>query len=151
MNFLSVSLPSILFLVFVFKVNIQTGIGFLFFPLALVFSFLINATIDYIVGLTSFYTESIWGISATKDIIITFLSGALIPLQFFPEAAQKVLKLLPFQAMYYLPMMMLIEPNQPVSEYFLKLGVQVLWVVIIFILARLFYKRAIRVLRVSGG
>ncbi|MEJ2757602.1 MAG: ABC-2 family transporter protein [Anaerolineales bacterium] len=151
MNFLSVSLPSILFLVFVFKVNIQTGIGFLFFPLALVFSFLINATIDYIVGLTSFYTESIWGISATKDIIITFLSGALIPLQFFPEAAQKVLKLLPFQAMYYLPMMMLIEPNQPAGEYFLKLGVQVFWVVVIFILARLFYKRAIRVLRVSGG
>jgi len=151
MNLVSITVPSILFLVFVFKISIDIGIGLLFFPLALVLSFLLNATIDYIVGLTSFYTESLWGISSTKDIIITFLSGSLIPLQFFPEAMQKVLKLLPFQAMYHLPLMMLTEPNQPVGNYFSMLGVQVLWLVVIFVLARLYYQRAVKVLRVSGG
>lgn len=151
MNLISITVPAILFLVFVFKVTFDFGIGLLFFPIALVFSFLLNTTIDYMVGLTSFYTESLWGISATKDIIITFLSGSLIPLQFFPEAMQKVLKLLPFQAMYHLPLMMLTEPNQPVENYFSMLGVQVVWLVVIFVLARLFYQRAIKVLRVSGG
>ena len=151
MNLISITVPSLLFLVFVFKVPIKAGIGLLFFPLALMFSFILNTTIDYIIGLTSFYTESIWGISATKDIIITFLSGALIPLQFFPEAVQKVLKLLPFQAMYHLPLMMLVEPDREVSSYFAGLGVQAFWALVILALARLFYKRAVKVLRVSGG
>lgn len=151
MNIISVTLPSILFLVFVFKIPIAAGPGLLFFPLALVFSFLLNTTIDYIIGLTSFYTESIWGISSTKDIIIAFLSGSLIPLQFFPEGLQNVLKFLPFQAMYHLPLMMLTEPNQLPVRYLGMLGVQVFWVVIIFGFARFFYSRAIQVLRVSGG
>ncbi|MFC1936738.1 ABC transporter permease [Chloroflexota bacterium] len=151
MNLISISLPSVLFLIFVFKIPIQTGIGYFFFPFALVFSFLLNTTIDYIIGLTSFYTESIWGISSTKDIIVTFLSGSLIPLQFFPETAQKVLKLLPFQAMYHLPLMMVTIPNQKPINYILMLGVQAFWVVAVFAFAHLFYNRAIKVLRVSGG
>ncbi|MBN2043641.1 MAG: ABC-2 family transporter protein [Anaerolineales bacterium] len=151
MNFLSIVVPSLIFLVFVFKIPINTGVGLLFFPVAIIFSFILNTTIDYIIGLTSFYTESIWGISSTKDIIILFLSGSLIPLQFFPEAAQKVLKLLPFQAMYHLPLMMLVEPEQTASSYLVSLSVQLFWVAVILILARLFYNRAVKVLRVAGG
>jgi ABC-2 type transport system permease protein len=151
MNFISVTLPSILFLIFVFRIPINVGVGFLFFPVALVFSFLLNTTIDYIIGLTSFYTESIWGISSTKEIIISFLSGMLIPLQFFPDAIQNVLKFLPFQAMYHLPLMMLTSPDQRPTDYLAMLGVQAFWVVVVFVFARFFYKRAIRVLRVSGG
>jgi len=151
MNLISVTIPSILFLVFVFKIPINTGLGFLFFPLALIFSFLLNTTFDYIIGLTSFYTESIWGISATKDLIITFLSGSLIPLQFFPETFQNVLRFLPFQAMYHLPLMMLTEPDQPPTAYLGMIFVQVFWVVVVLLFARFFYNRAIKVLRVSGG
>lgn len=151
MNFSAIVLPSILFLVFVFQIPLNAGIGLLFFPIALVFSFIMNTTIDYMIGLTSFYTESIWGISSTKDIIIMFLSGSLIPLQFFPEVAQRVLEFLPFQAMYHLPLMMLVEPEQPVMNYLTALGVQLFWTVVILVLARLFYKRAIKVLRVAGG
>lgn len=151
MNLLSITLPSLLFLVFVFRIPIEAGIGLLFFPIALVFSFLLNTTIDYIIGLTSFYTESIWGISATKDIIIMFLSGSLIPLQFFPEAAQRVLQFLPFQAMYYLPLSMVIHPDQPALHYLSLLGVQIFWVAVVIVLARLFYGKASKVLRVSGG
>jgi ABC-2 type transport system permease protein len=151
MNLISVTIPSILFLVFVFKIPINTGLGFLFFPVALVFSFLLNNTFDYIIGLTSFYTESIWGISSTKEIIIAFLSGSLIPLQFFPETFQNILRFLPFQAMYHLPLMMLTEPDQEPITFFAMLGVQIFWIAVVFIFARLFYKRAIKVLRVSGG
>lgn len=151
MNLISVTIPSILFLIFVFKIPINTGLGFLFFPVALVLSFLLNTTFDYIIGLTSFYTESIWGISSTKDIIITFLSGAIIPLQFFPETIQTILSFLPFQALYHLPLMMLIEPDMGPEVYLRMLAVQIFWVAAAFLFARFFYKRAIRVLRVSGG
>jgi ABC-2 type transport system permease protein len=150
-NLVAITIPSLLFLVFIFRIPIEVGIGFLFFPLALVFSFLLSTTFDFIIGLTSFYTESIWGISTTKEIIITFLSGSLIPLQFFPETAQRILQLLPFQAMYHLPLMMLTEPNQELLVYFRMLAVQLFWIGIVMVLARAFYKQASKVLRVSGG
>lgn len=150
-NLVAITLPSILFLVLVFRIPIQIGIGFLFFPLALILSFMLSTTFDYMIGLTSFYTESIWGISTTKDIIITFLSGSLIPLQFFPEMMQRILRLLPFQAMYHLPLMMLTDPDQNILIYLRMLGVQVFWFLVIQLLARAFYNKAIKVLRVSGG
>lgn len=151
MNMISVSVPSILFLIFVFRIPINVGVGFAFFPFALALSFLLNSAFDYIIGLTSFYTESIWGISTTKEIVITFLSGAIIPIQFFPDTFQKILGFLPFQAMYHLPLMMLTEPDQDLAVYLGMIGIQVFWVVVMMVLARLFYNRAILVLRVSGG
>ena len=36
-NLVSISIPSILFFIFVFRIPINTGLGFLFFPLSIVF------------------------------------------------------------------------------------------------------------------
>lgn len=150
-NFMSITIPTLLALIFVFRVQVEFGIGLLFFPLGLALSFLLNAVIDYMIGLTSFYTESIWGISSVKEIVILFLSGALIPLPFFPENAQGVLALLPFQAMYHLPITMLVDPTQPFTFYLQSVLVQLFWVALLFAAARLYYKQAIKVIRVSGG
>jgi ABC-2 type transport system permease protein len=150
-NFLSITFPSLLALIFVFKVTIEPGIGLLFFPVAVVFAFLLNSVIDYMIGLTSFYTESIWGISSTKEIVILFLSGSLIPIPFFPEEMQRVLSFLPFQAMYHLPLSMIIDPVRPAMEFVQALIVQVFWVGILFIASQLYYRQAVKVLRVSGG
>jgi ABC-2 type transport system permease protein len=150
-NFVAITLPTVLALIFIFKVSFVWGVGLLFFPLGIVLAFLLNSAIDYIVGLTSFYTESIWGISSVKEIIVLFLSGSLIPLPFFPEAVQKVLAWLPFQAMYHLPLTMVTHPDQPVGVYLQAIGVQVAWVAILFFVSRQYYKQAVKVLRVSGG
>src|SRR5688572_21985141 len=58
-----VTLPSLLALVLLFDVPIVTGQAMVFLPLALAMAFLLSYTLDYIVGLTAFYTESLWGIS----------------------------------------------------------------------------------------
>lgn len=150
-NFTAISLPSVLMLLLVFRAEITPGIGLLFFPAALAFAFLISFTLDYVVGLTSFYTESLWGISMTKEIIVSVLSGALVPVQFFPELAQTLLRLLPFQAIYHIPLSMLVTPDRGAGEYAAMLGVQLLWVVVLFVFSRLFYHRASRVLFINGG
>lgn len=150
-NVIMITIPSILVVFLVFRAEMQLGIGLLFFPLALVLAFLISFALDFAVGLTAFYTESLWGISMTKEIVTTLLSGALIPLQFFPEAAQRVLKLLPFQAIYNVPLTMVISPNLGVGYYLENLAVQLFWVALLFLLSRWFYSRAFRVLTVSGG
>jgi ABC-2 type transport system permease protein len=151
MNLLAITIPTALVLAFVFKVNISLGIGLALFPLSLFLAFLISFSFDYFIGLLAFYTESTWGITIMKEVIITVLSGALIPLQFFPEGMQSILRWLPFQAIYHTPLMMVTRPQQSLETFVLMLAIQVVWVVVLFVLTRLFYHQAIKVLRISGG
>jgi len=150
-NIAVITIPTFLLLAVVFKVQFTIGPGLFFFPISIFLAYLITFYIDYFIGLFGFYTESVWGLTTTKEIIITVFSGALIPLQFFPDAIQKVLFWLPFQAMFHTPITMITRPNQGWDVFLPMLAVQLFWVVAIFIGARLFYTRAVKVLRISGG
>jgi ABC-2 type transport system permease protein len=151
MNLTAITLPTAFVLLSVFQIKIAPGVGLLLFPISLLLAFLISFSIDYFIGLLGFYSESIWGVSITKEIIVTVLSGALIPLPFFPDAIQRVLYWLPFQAIYHTPLMMITRPDQGLSVLLPMLLVQVAWAVLLFFLARLFYNQAIKVLRIAGG
>jgi ABC-2 type transport system permease protein len=150
-NLIAITLPTILLITLVFRVPFTLGPGLVFFPLSLLMAFLISYNIDYSIGLMAFYTESTWGLSMTKEIIVSVLAGALLPLQFFPLAIQKVLLWLPFQAIYYTPLTMVAQPSQSWEKFLGMLAVQFGWVVVTFIFTRFFYMRAIKVLRLSGG
>ena len=142
-NFVIITVPALAVVWLTVGGSVPIGVGWLFFMPALGIAFVISFLLDYMVGLSSFYTASLWGISMTKEIIVTLLSGALIPIQFFPEAVQNILKFLPFQAIYNVPLTMITQPDQPVSAY---AGLLVLWLA-----SRLFFRRAVRVLTVAGG
>jgi len=150
-NAVVITIPTFLLLAFVFKVQFTIGPGLFVFPISLVMAYLITFSLDYFVGLFGFYTESVWGLSTTKEIIITVFSGALIPLQFFPDAIQKVLFWLPFQAMFHTPITMITRPDQGWDVILSMLAVQLFWVVAMFVVAKLFYVQAVKVLRISGG
>lgn len=151
MNLAAVTLPTILMIVMVFRIPIQPGPGLLLFPFSLAAAFLISFNFDYMVGVLAFYSESNWGLSTTKEIIIALLSGALIPLQFFPDAIRAVLLNLPFQSIYFTPLMMVARPGQSWEALLGMLGVQLFWAVVTYILSRLLYNQAVKVLRVAGG
>jgi viologen exporter family transport system permease protein len=151
MNLTAITVPTILLLGFVFKVKTTYGPGLFLFPISLLLAFLISFSIDYSIGLMGFYSESVWGLSTTKEIIVTVFSGALIPLQFFPAGMQKVLFWLPFQAVYHTPIMMLTKPDQSLSVFLPMIAVQLFWGIALFVAARLFYNQAVKVLRIAGG
>ncbi len=151
MSLSAITIPTILLMIFVFHIEIPLGIGLALFPFSLLLAYLLSFCFDYFVGLLCFYTDSVWGISMTKEIIITVLSGALIPLPFFPDAIQKILMWLPFQAIYYTPLTMVAQPSLGWGVFLPMLGVQLFWAIALFALTRLFYNQAVKVLRISGG
>ncbi len=151
MNLTAISIPTLLVMVFIFKVKFTFGLGLFLFPISLLLAFLISFSIDYFIGLLGFYSESVWGLSITKEIIVSVFSGALIPLQFFPDVIQNVLYWLPFQAIYHTPLMMVTRPAQGVDVFLPMLLIQLGWAIFLFILTRLFYHQAIKVLRIAGG
>ena len=151
MNLTAITVPTILLLTLVFHVTIELGAGLVLFPLSLLLAFVISFCFDYFIGLLAFYTESTWGLSITKEILIMVMSGAFVPLQFFPDALQKILLALPFQAIYYTPLMMVSKPDLGLETFLPMLAVQLFWAIALFVATRLFYNQAIQVLRVSGG
>jgi len=142
--------PTILLMVFVFQVSIPLSAPLALLPFSLVFAFVLTFCFDYGVGLSGFYTESIWGISTVKDTLVLVLSGALIPLQFFPDTIRDILRWLPFQAVYYTPLSLVTLPDEG-WQHVTRFGVQVGWMVVLLAATRVLYGRAVKVLRIAGG
>ena len=151
MSLTAITIPTILLLTLVFKVEFTQGPGLILFPVSLFMAFLIGFNIDFFIGLLGFYTDSVWGFGTTKDILVTVFSGALIPLQFFPDAVRNILLWLPFQAIYHTPLMMVTKPDLGWDVFLPMLTVQLIWVIILFVGTQLFYNQAVKVLRIGGG
>lgn len=146
-----VALPTFIGLFFLFgKQVIISSTGIILFVPSLIIAFLISTIIDYCIGCIAFYTESIWGITIAKDSIVLFLSGAMIPITFFPEIFQTVIKYLPFQAIYSLPLTILFSTTN-ISQNCQLLTMQALWLVIMIVLSRVLFTRASRAVTVNGG
>lgn len=151
MQMMLLTLPTLLLLLLVFRVHIPLGINILFFFISIGLSYILSFLLDYMVGLSSFYTQSLWGISTTKEILVLTLSGSLIPLPFFPEAVRNVLHFLPFQAIFNVPITMLTDPSLGLPDFVNMLGIQLLWVGALLIASRLFFRQAVKVLTINGG
>jgi len=130
---------------------IPIGFNIVFFMLSLFLGIIINFCIDFIVGNICFYTQSIWGINIMKEVVVHLLSGATIPLAFFPDKLHDAMMFLPFQAIYHTPLTMLINESMPTETYLRMFGVQLVWVVVLVIAAKLFFRRSSRVVTVNGG
>ena len=150
-NFITVTLPALFVIIFIFQPGVITVRSIALSIIPIVLAFFISFNIDYVIGLTSFYTESIWGISIAKDTIVLLLSGALIPINFFPEILRKIVGLLPFQAIYHIPLTILISKDLSIYEYLKFLGIQLSWAIALYALNRFYYSRAIKVVTVNGG
>ena len=151
MSFFITFLPTSIIVYIVVKGAIHLGLNLLFFVIAVVFALLINYYINFFVSTICLYTQSTWGINIMKEVIVTLLSGAVIPLAFFPEAFMKIIMFLPFQAIYNTPLKILIHHQMSVGERIEMLGIQLFWVAFMWVASNVFWKKSLKVITVNGG
>ena len=147
---------TIAYLIFYFLGYIQiTSIwSFLLYLVMFLFSQLIatmlNDVINYIFGIFCFYTTAGFGLNSIRNVIISFLSGTLIPLSFFPKVFETIVSYMPFAGMAQNPVLILLMKVSYVDA--LKLiGLSVIWLVILEVFASLLFKRASKKITVQGG
>lgn len=85
-----------------------------------------------------------------ESAVLSFLTGQLIPLTFFPETVQKVFNFMPFSSMTYAPVMIYLGKFQG-SELAFVLLRQVIWVILLYVTGSLIWKRVTKRLIVLGG
>lgn len=122
----------------------------MFYLLSCVLSILISYTINYCFGLAAFYVEYLFGFVMAKEAIMKFFSGEVIPLAFFPSKLLAIFNWLPFGALVYTPVMIYLGKYQG-DEIYKALLIQLAWVVIMFALSHLLWKKAIKRLTILGG
>ena len=147
---------TIAYLIFYFLGYIQiTSIwSFLLYLVLFLFSQLIatmlNDVINYIFGIFCFYTTAGFGLNSIRNVIISFLSGTLIPLSFFPKVFETIVSYMPFAGMAQNPVLILLMKVSYIDA--LKLiGLSVIWLVVLEVFASLLFKHASKKITVQGG
>ena len=145
------------------SLGVLIGIGFLpitsvwgfiahlgLFVVSSVIACLLNDTIAYIFGILCFYTSSAWGLNSLKTTIISFLSGTLLPLAFFPPVFKDIVSYMPFAGMSQNPVLILLmkyDYMDSLKVILIALG----WLIILEVLAKLLFNHAIKKVTVQGG
>jgi len=143
-----VLVPVILGLVFLFETG--TIVTMLLFIISLFLGVVVGFLFDFLFGMLAFYIKNLWGIGFGKNALVRLLSGALIPLAFFPDVIQKVFDFLPFKAMVYAPIMIFLgkyNTNELVGIYLNQL----FWILLLGLFNYISWKKAVTRLTVQGG
>jgi len=130
--------------------NIRTSLTYLpFFLLSAIFAFILTYLLSALVGMTAFWLVQNRGIVKIKRVLINFLSGAVIPLTFFPLWFQKLSYFLPFQYLTFIPI------NIWLGKYTLIqtiqfLGLQLLWTAVFYMICFFVWKAAMKKVAAVG-
>ncbi len=148
-KFLFNAIPLCLFFI-IYNVKIAINYSFIgYFLLALTFSIFIFFLINVICGMLSFWFVSIGNLHIIIDSSITLFSGAIIPLWLVPTNMQFFFEVLPFKYLFYYPITIflgLLDRNQ-IYDVYLR---QLLWAVLLFIIARIIYYFGIKKVQIFG-
>ncbi|MDE5597271.1 MAG: ABC-2 family transporter protein [Lachnospiraceae bacterium] len=117
---------------------------------SIVFSFFIYVFFDYCFGMLAFVTTYIFGMNVIKNAALNLLTGKLIPISFFPMFVQEIFSFLPFTAMTYVPVMIYLGKYSGM-EAWRQLGKQALWIVILYFLGSILWKKIEKRIVILGG
>lgn len=110
----------------------------------------IMVLIGLMIGLASFWTIEIYGFAMIYRLVSAFFGGALIPLWFFPPQLSAVADWLPFQSMVFVPIAIYLGQLTG-SEAARALGLQLLWILALYLAVRAVWRHAMRRVVVQGG
>jgi len=112
--------------------------------------FLVKFLISYLTGLLCFWTVNSLGLLWARAALTNVLSGALIPLQLFPDALRGLALASPFAAVVNAPVAIYLGTTTG-AALIGTLALQGAWVAILWVLARALWIPSVRALTVQGG
>lgn len=123
---------------------------FLLYVLSMVIAYGISFYFNVCYGFMAFFFKNLWGTTLIKETLTSFLSGAVVPLAFLPEGLAAVLNFLPFASLSYTPVMIYMGMYS-YSETAYRIGLQLFWLLVMFLLSKLIWRSAVKRLAVQGG
>ncbi|HYF51432.1 MAG TPA: ABC-2 family transporter protein [Planctomycetota bacterium] len=122
----------------------------LLFAYSVALAFHIFFAINFLTGLLAVYTEKLQGFLWAKFMLLQFMSGLLLPLEFFPWPLRQIFEALPFKDIAHTPMNIYLG-RVAGPDLALLLGQQTLWTLALIALCEIMWRRVRRRLAILGG
>jgi ABC-2 type transport system permease protein len=104
-------------------------------------------TVQYFIGLLSFWMEESWTLRVILHIVTQFLSGAIIPLSFYPEWLKSSLAYTPFPSISFIPIRVFLGIEKNILEpLILLLG----WSFFMAIIAYAVWRKGLKLYTAAG-
>jgi len=143
--------PTALVLFLVYPLRRPTTLGSAAaFLVSVILSFLLVAAINFAVGTFALRLQSILGLLRAKFFLLELFSGLLLPISFFPHIFQKILGVLPFEYISYIPMLIYLG-NLHGAGLARALALQVFWVAVLLAMGDGMWRWSSRRLTIQGG
>ena len=120
------------------------------FLVSVALSFLIVAAINFAVGTFALHLQSILGLMRAKFFLLELFSGLLLPISFFPHIVQKILSVMPFEYISYIPMLIYLGKLSG-SGLARAIAIQILWVAILLAIGDGLWRWSSRKVTIQGG
>lgn len=137
--------------IFMFGITLpHDGWSLFLFGISMLSSILVKFSVVYLFALLCFWTTSSYGIYLARTSITNLLSGALVPLTFFPGWLHSLAMALPFQGIVNTPVRIGLGMAEH-TEAWRMIGVQWIWIILLWMLGRWMWSRAVRQITIHGG
>jgi len=120
------------------------------FAVSMVLALGVVLAFSMLVYISAFFTINSIGARMIAAVATDFLSGAYIPLPFFPDTVRVVVEILPFGSMQNMPLL-IFAGHISGMEALRGIGLQVFWLVALVVIGRLWMRRALKRVVVQGG
>lgn len=117
--------------------------GFLYCIYVSLFWFILQ----FLTGILGFWLEETWILRVTLSILTAFLSGAIIPLELYPEWLVQILAYTPFPYLTYYPIKIFMGEIGFFYKGYLLLGI---WMVVLVMVNKWIWNKGIRMYTAAG-
>jgi ABC-type uncharacterized transport system, permease component len=120
------------------------------FLIAVLLSMVLSFSFGFIINMIAFWTIDATSMVWLVNTIMMFFSGFLLPLAFFPAPLAAIARLLPFQAITSLPVLIFLGKIEDIAilNSFL---LQLFWIVLLVSVSLMIQRAAMRKLVIQGG
>lgn len=118
-------------------------ISLVLFPIALMFTTISGAAINIFLGIVGFYSPEAGSIKSVYEHISKIMSGALIPLTYFPLLVRNFATVTPFPVLAYFPTSILQE-GELNKDTFIKLGLSAFWAIFLLVTSNICWQKALK-------
>ncbi len=148
-SFLFISVVgSLLMILFVGIPNLYLPIFIPTFIITLFLGQLLALLVYGIIGLLAFFIQNIRPIHWLVDKTVMILGGSYLPISMFPPVMKTIAYISPFGAINFASSTMYESWN---SEFLIRIGIQLLWIVVFAILMTIVYKKTKEKAMINGG
>lgn len=127
-----------------------TPIEVILFIISVIFALCINFVLFYMLGLIAFYLSEVWGILYGADLAVILVSGGILPLETFGPTLLQLFAYLPFKYIIFFPIQIL-SGQLTLNEVYFGLGIQIIWIIVLMLIAKFVWTNGLKKYIASGG